>query len=827
MSIQRPAAVPAEPSATGATWLPATRAESSATGTLWRCGGRDCGTGECEHEEELHRAASGTGPMLAPPIVHDVLSSGGAPLPSAVRKDLEVQLGHSFADVRIHADEQAARSARSVQAHAYTVGRHIAFAAGRYDPGSEQGRQLLAHELSHASHYPASSALPTGALRVSSPDEPEEVCAEQIGRYASAGSGGSAVAQHGGATGAPTRTPSGAATVWRRWDAPAAGECTLEEGRALTKVVVDQEKAQSVTLHWNDGSVESGMCSTGKGHCCTDTSDGVAASVTESRRNGSNCTPITAGAGYPITDRYRSYNGWRFWSTFVPARGIGLHQHHTVTGTPLSHGCVRLHEETAQKIFCGAQQNRTRVEVRGFARPDCDEPELQAEWRKDFESAGAQVSDGESPAIRDIIRQNRQESRRILRESYGRELTDAEIAAGSTGSLAIPRCRSRGANPTTEERRAVPETGGATWLPSTSSQLLASSGLERLLPTLSGALASAGSLARARTVAQTQGRALWAAATGRTAGLTPGDDDRPLYWARLAMTRIIRQWEPSFRLSDADRTGIITAFEDASRGTTDISFGPPSATKRILISGFDPFGFESATYGGTAAANPSAAAALALDATTLHHGSVDARVESVVFPVRFADFDAGLIERVIRPYLSGSQAVNMLMTISMGAPGDDFEVEEHAGRRRSGGFPDNADDTSVGEPSGLASGPEFLRTSLPSSARRQLGRTAPNVPERRITEIRPGETTARTSDTGPSPGSRSVQGSGGGYLSNEIFYRVALMRRTDGSSVPVGHLHTPFLTPSTNGLADPAFVALRRSIVDRVRSILEATLPDL
>jgi hypothetical protein len=53
------------------------------------------------------------------------------------------------------------------------------------------------------------------------------------------------------------------------------------------------------------------------------------------------------------------------------------------------------------------------------------------------------------------------------------------------------------------------------------------------------------------------------------------------------------------------------------------------------------------------------------------------------------------------------------------------------------------------------------------------------------------------------------------------------MRRNDGSTVPVGHLHTPLLTPSRAGMADPAFVRLRQSIVDRVRSILEATLPDL
>jgi hypothetical protein len=51
--------------------------------TLWRCGGRQCGAGECEHEDgELHRHAAGGGPAYAPPIVHDVLRASGTPLPA-------------------------------------------------------------------------------------------------------------------------------------------------------------------------------------------------------------------------------------------------------------------------------------------------------------------------------------------------------------------------------------------------------------------------------------------------------------------------------------------------------------------------------------------------------------------------------------------------------------------------------------------------------------------------------------------------------------------------------------------------------------------------
>jgi hypothetical protein len=54
-----------------------------------------------------------------------------------------------FGSVRIHDDSDAARSARSLHAQAYTIGNHIVFNSGKYDPYSEHGRRLLSHELVH------------------------------------------------------------------------------------------------------------------------------------------------------------------------------------------------------------------------------------------------------------------------------------------------------------------------------------------------------------------------------------------------------------------------------------------------------------------------------------------------------------------------------------------------------------------------------------------------------------------------------------------------------------------------------------------------------
>lgn len=77
------------------------------------------------------------------------LVSGGEALAADVRADFESRFHADFSAVRIHRDSGAAARARRLHAAAFTVGRHIAFGAGRYAPSSAAGRRLLAHELAH------------------------------------------------------------------------------------------------------------------------------------------------------------------------------------------------------------------------------------------------------------------------------------------------------------------------------------------------------------------------------------------------------------------------------------------------------------------------------------------------------------------------------------------------------------------------------------------------------------------------------------------------------------------------------------------------------
>lgn len=84
-----------------------------------------------------------------PPIVREVLSSPGQPLDSITRSFMEPRFDHDFSRVRVHTDARAAESARAVNALAYTVGQDLVFDHGQYEPGKQDGKRLLAHELAH------------------------------------------------------------------------------------------------------------------------------------------------------------------------------------------------------------------------------------------------------------------------------------------------------------------------------------------------------------------------------------------------------------------------------------------------------------------------------------------------------------------------------------------------------------------------------------------------------------------------------------------------------------------------------------------------------
>jgi hypothetical protein len=62
---------------------------------------------------------------------------------------MEPRFGLDFSQVRVHADERSSSAARAIGALAYTTGSDVVFGAGKYSPGNDLGKRLIAHELTH------------------------------------------------------------------------------------------------------------------------------------------------------------------------------------------------------------------------------------------------------------------------------------------------------------------------------------------------------------------------------------------------------------------------------------------------------------------------------------------------------------------------------------------------------------------------------------------------------------------------------------------------------------------------------------------------------
>ncbi len=73
----------------------------------------------------------------------------GRPLDGSVRSKLESSYSADLGGVRVHTDGRAASMAKQMSALAFTVGRDISFASGRYRPGTMAGDALIAHEVAH------------------------------------------------------------------------------------------------------------------------------------------------------------------------------------------------------------------------------------------------------------------------------------------------------------------------------------------------------------------------------------------------------------------------------------------------------------------------------------------------------------------------------------------------------------------------------------------------------------------------------------------------------------------------------------------------------
>ncbi|CAL9340230.1 Pyrrolidone-carboxylate peptidase [Nocardiopsis dassonvillei] len=308
-------------------------------------------------------------------------------------------------------------------------------------------------------------------------------------------------------------------------------------------------------------------------------------------------------------------------------------------------------------------------------------------------------------------------------------------------------------------------------------RILERSGFGAAVPLFTADLNDAADPEAARQAVTAHASRLWTEAARTDVGTV---DDRPLYWARLLLAARLRTWRPPFDLTDRDRTALLHLLETASRGITELHFPPGEHLLRIAVTGFDPFHLDR----DPACANPSGAAALDLNGWTFPVAGRTAVVRTAVFPVRWADFDAGLVEQALGRVHGQADAV---LTLSRGRP-DRFDLEVWNGVWRGGGT-DNLGVARTGRAL-PEDAPEWTRSTLPLQ---EIADSVdgPVVVNTEVTEIPAGATEPVVRPDGPTPGSAARSGGGGDYLSNEIAYRNTLLRDRAGSSAPAGHVHLP------------------------------------
>lgn len=108
--------------------------------------------------------------------INTVLSrGGGSSLDSSTKEFMESRFGgYDFEHVKVHTNSQAARSAASVNALAYTIGNDIVFGEGQYRPNAIDGKRLLSHELTHVVQQAGAQPIRQAELKIDDPSNVRE-----------------------------------------------------------------------------------------------------------------------------------------------------------------------------------------------------------------------------------------------------------------------------------------------------------------------------------------------------------------------------------------------------------------------------------------------------------------------------------------------------------------------------------------------------------------------------------------------------------------------------------------------------------------------------
>jgi hypothetical protein len=109
----------------------------------------------------------------------------GQTLPDNLQQQMGQKMGADFKQVRVHTGSEANQLSQSLNAKAFTTGSDIYFKQGTYDPNSQAGQKLIAHELTHVVQQGGTSRQPIQKkVDVNEPDDRFEKEAEKMAETA-------------------------------------------------------------------------------------------------------------------------------------------------------------------------------------------------------------------------------------------------------------------------------------------------------------------------------------------------------------------------------------------------------------------------------------------------------------------------------------------------------------------------------------------------------------------------------------------------------------------------------------------------------------------
>lgn len=698
-----------------------------------------------------HQAPQHTSrPSLTPAVIRQLHNlRGGHPLPGDQRRYFEAHLGHDLGAVRLHSDPKASLLAESLQARAFTHGRHIVFNRGEL--GSDtRGRRLLAHELAHVvqqARHGGEPAIQRQTQNACSARYPENCPTYELwlnafrhvpsfiprdgalavgqGRTRSAATRQSSFSVLGRASDVASRaanappaqrppTPVGArmgdrfidhpTDQWVRNNLPANLLATAYQLPAdcadvfviLRHVYLSAHHRVERYGRWEIGSLEGAARQRHMGKLIRSVYSGNADRIVN---------PYSDGQGRAIRDYQRLQHllhpgDQLVWDHFANGFNRSRSGGHTqtiseiirnnsggITGIDTLQGNQPLGLRHVPGIVTELNRERAQRNQRPLSRRNVRSLEQRGGPIRSAPGRRIEVSRLEGRELGDITLARRRGSRRAAQQVWGWHDADNTIlvAAGPPRSATRPRMRRQGG----QRIRRISD-----WFASLGSASLAAlhgvfeAALHETRALLDGGQAVSNQ--DAMELGRRAGGRLWDLARkavkklanfgGRHGNLRRGDlGDRkhfePLHRLR-AMVRALGGIQPATyhgnpQAAQHVRSAFIlidNEFNYAARGGQNIGFSRKmrrgGQLVKVLVTGFDPFNTTDISKPPRAGEwNPSGAAAMAMDGSTLNLGGRDrAAIEGAVLPVSYAQFRQNLVERMA---FQVSQDADAVLTVSV------------------------------------------------------------------------------------------------------------------------------------------------------------------